>query len=245
MSSPPRRRSGATASRRRTLVSKSPEERVHRAAPKHGRTHEALVRVRNGVRHIAGTRSTAVRGSASAAGRTFGQTAKRHEQLVIEIVFLSVPRYREPRENAAEHGKIVVATQQDSVPLIGLADRSTRSSQDKDPSKDLVPDPRDPEESERGARSLLMIYCPCVNLVTCRSRPLRTNSRRHNTPVLGKLCASKPRPCLHATRGRLNKSPWLVKTAQCNPFNPALPPPTKVPAPGAPTLPLSLVHKKG
>lgn len=64
-----------------------------------------------------------------------------------------------------------VATQ-DSVPLIGLADRSTRSLEDKDPEEgSCVPGPED-----RPRRALSNDLLRCVNLVTCRSRPLEEQS---------------------------------------------------------------------
>lgn len=40
---------------------------------------------------------------------------------------------------SGDNEKIVVAMQQDPLPLIGLADRLTRSSGDKHPFEDLVP----------------------------------------------------------------------------------------------------------
>lgn len=59
---------------------------------------------------------------------------------------------------SGDNEKIVVAMQQDPPPLIGLADKLTRSSGDKHPFEDLVPvPPKVPRGNGRG--TLRMIYC--------------------------------------------------------------------------------------
>lgn len=67
------------------------------------------------------------------------------------------------------------------MPLIGLADRSTRFLGDKDPSKDLpVPEYLlglfKRKNHERGAIGFSNDLLRCVNLVTCRSRPFDQQS---------------------------------------------------------------------
>lgn len=59
---------------------------------------------------------------------------------------------------SGDNGKIVVAMQQDLPPLIGLADRLTRSSGDKHPFEDLVPVSRR-YPGGNGHGTLRMIYC--------------------------------------------------------------------------------------
>lgn len=68
-----------------------------------------------------------------------------------------------------DNEKIVVASQQNLPPLIGLADRLTRSLGDKHPFEDLIPGSRGSSRKRSWDPSNNLLFC--VNLVTCRSRP--------------------------------------------------------------------------
>ena len=102
------------------------------------------------------------------------------------------------------------------MPLIGSTDRSTRFLGDKDPSKDLpVPEyllgPFKRKKPREGAIGLSNDLLRCVNLVTCRSRPIDQQSPAQCSLFWKTLSRSATRlaPLLSLI---VTESLWPVKT---------------------------------